>query len=229
MVPEKAYLALIQPSPGGSEIDRVTFPYNPKQFSYKKSAQWERKPARGAKSSSPPEFKGANPQALTVEIFLDGYETGEDISQTIDLLKSCCTPLSDSVSSKKPSPPWVIFGWGSTVHLTACVKEVDVSCTMFGPDGTPLRATVQVQLEEISPDPGAQNPTSGSRQTYRSRYLVDGDSLQAVAFAEYGKADWWRPIAEANAIDDPLRLRSGTRILIPDIDDAMARVELEKQ
>jgi len=220
---EKAYIALIPPnSSGGGELGRVTFPYNPKEFSYKKAAQWERKPARGARRAAPPEFKGSDPTTLTVEVFLDGYETGEDISDDIETLKSCCMPLDSSLSSKKPSPPWVIFGWGSTVHLKACVQSVDVKCTMFSSDGTPRRATCTVTMQEIAQEPGAQNPTSGARNTVRSHLVVDGDRLAMIAFQEYGKADWWRPIADANGIDDPMRLRAGTRLLIPDIDDALA-------
>jgi len=226
MVPEKAYLALIQPSPGGSEIARVTFPYNPKEFSYKKTAQWERKPARGAKSSAPPEFKGADPESLTVEVFLDGYEKNRDVSGTIDTLLSCCVPQSDSLTNNKPSPPWVLFGWGDKVHLRALVKSVDVKCTMFSPEGLPLRAVCNVSMEEIADELPFQNPTSGGLKPLRSHLVVTGDSLPSIAYREYGKADWWRPIAQANGIDDPLRLRVGTRILVPDIDDALTQAEM---
>ena len=54
MAPEKAYLKIIKPKSaggapgGGTEIGRVTFRYNPKEFSYKKTASWDRKPAKGA-------------------------------------------------------------------------------------------------------------------------------------------------------------------------------------
>ncbi|HEV2360670.1 MAG TPA: hypothetical protein VGS21_03100 [Acidimicrobiales bacterium] len=223
MAIEKAYIALITPnSSGGGELGRVTFMYNPKEFSIKKSAQWERKPARGAKTAAMPEFKGADPATCTVEVFLDGYELGADVSADIQTLQSCCAPLDSSLSSKTPSPPWVIFGWGSTVHLTALVKSVDTKITMFGSDGTPLRATCTVSMEEISPTPAGQNPTSGSRRPVRSVLLVEGDTLQSVSYREYGKADWWRAVAVANGIDDPMRLRPGTRLLVPDIDEALA-------
>jgi nucleoid-associated protein YgaU len=219
---EKAYIALVPPGASGGELDRITFPYNPKELSVKKSAQWERKPARGAKKAALPEFKGADPVSLTVEIFLDGYEDQSDITDKIETLQKCCMPLSDSVSSKKPSPPWVLFGWGSIVHLKAIVKSVDVKYTMFSPEGTPLRAVCTVVMEEVSPDTPGQNPTSGSRRAVRSHLLLEGDHLAGISYREYGKADWWRALAEANGIDDPMRVRPGTRLLIPDIDDALA-------
>jgi nucleoid-associated protein YgaU len=222
--PTKAYLSLIPPnSAGGGEIGRVNFPYNPKDFSYTKAAQWERKPAKGAKTAATPEFKGSSPVSLTVEIFLDGYEQGKDVSDDIETLNSCCRPLDNSIQSKKPSPPWVIFGWGSVVHLTAIVKSVAVKCTMFAPDGTPLRATCTVTMEEVVADSFRQNPTSGGLRTVRSCLMVEGDTLAAVAYREYGQAGWWRPIAEANGIDDPLRVRAGTRVLVPDIDETFGQ------
>ncbi len=218
MAIEKAYIALTDPKPGGSEIGRVTFMYNPKEFSYTKSASWERKPAKGAKKAPPLEFKGVQPSALSVEVFLDGYESGKDISPEIEMLTKCCQPLPDTITSKKPSPPWVIFGWGSKVHLTAYVKSVVVKCTMFDQAGVPLRAVCTVSMEEIASDAEPQNPTSGAKSSTRSYQLVAGDSLPSVAYREYGRADEWRTLAEANNVDDPLRLPPGTRLLIPELD-----------
>jgi nucleoid-associated protein YgaU len=222
--PIKAYLSLIPPnSSGGAELGRVTFAYNPKEFSYTKSAQWQRKPAKGAKAASPPEFQGPAPMSLTLEVFLDGYETGEDVSADIDTLNSCCCPMDNSIQAKQPSPPWVVFGWGAKVHLTAIVKSVAVKITMFDADGTPLRATCTLTMEEVVPDSFSQNPTSGGLRSVRSHLLVEGDSLATVAYREYGNAGWWRALAEANGIDDPLKVQVGTRLLVPDIDETLSR------
>ena len=40
-----------------------------------------------------------------------------------------------------------------------------------------------------------------------------------VAYQEYGDARLWRTLAEYNGIDDPLRVRSGTDVLLPAIED----------
>jgi nucleoid-associated protein YgaU len=219
--PTKAYISLIPPnSSGGPELGRVTFDYNPKELSYNKAAQWQRKPAKGASKATMPEFQGPSPMSLSVELFLDGYEAGEDISADIETLYSCCQPMEDSLQSKKPSPPWVVFGWGNNPQLTAIVKSVAVKLTMFANNGTPLRAVCTVAMEEVVPDSLAQNPTSGSLRSVRSHLVVEGDSLASVAYKEYGNADWWRPLAHANGIDDPLKLLPGTRLLVPDIDEA---------
>jgi nucleoid-associated protein YgaU len=42
-----------------------------------------------------------------------------------------------------------------------------------------------------------------------------GQSLTAIASAEYGDPRAWRIIADANGIDNPLGLAPGTRLLLP--------------
>ncbi len=46
----------------------------------------------------------------------------------------------------------------------------------------------------------------------------DGDSLPSIAYDAYGDPTRWRPIAEANGIDNPLSLRRGSELTIPTLD-----------
>ena len=45
--------------------------------------------------------------------------------------------------------------------------------------------------------------------------MAGADTLQSVAFSEYGDAALWRGLADLNDIDDPFRLRPGTTLMIP--------------
>jgi nucleoid-associated protein YgaU len=48
--------------------------------------------------------------------------------------------------------------------------------------------------------------------------------LASVAFAEYGDPNAWRPLAAFNGIDDPLRVPTGTVLLLPSPEElAVAR------
>ena len=49
-----------------------------------------------------------------------------------------------------------------------------------------------------------------------------GDSLPSIAHREYGVPALWRAIAEANRIDDPLRLATGSSLRIPTTEEATA-------
>ena len=79
-------------------------------------------------------------------------------------------------------------------------------------------------VEEMPGDPLKQNPTSGSLTLTSVRTVVAGDSLASIAYREYGDPGMWRPLALFNGIDDPLRLRLGSSVLLPVVDDLMAGV-----
>ena len=217
---DKARLTLYDPSPGGSAGAKrgvVPFQFNPKEVTITKSAKWERKPTKGSKKAGPPEFTGAEPAKMTLEMFFDAT-TAQDgsVVKAVEALLACCVPTEESVGHKKPSPPIVVLHWGSTASFPAFVTSVSAKFTLFSSDGTPIRAVCSVQLEEM---PGEefrkQNPTSGSYEVRRVHRTVAGDSLASVAFAEYGDPTAWRALAAFNEIDDPLRVPTGTLLLLP--------------
>jgi nucleoid-associated protein YgaU len=89
---------------------------------------------------------------------------------------------------------------------------------MFRPNGEPARALVDLELTQSEKAQEGQNPTTRSTGGLKVHTLTDGDSLQSVAYKNYGDATRWRTIAEANGIDDPLTLRRGTQLSIPSLE-----------
>jgi nucleoid-associated protein YgaU len=234
---EKAYLVLVAPpnpadkAPKLSSVlsqakaggeGEVKFTFNPKEFTISKSAQWQRRNQKGTGSAAMPEFTGSQPATLTLEIFLDNSEAkAPDVASKVQTLLDSVAPLQKTVTTETPTPPWVVFGWGRFTSFVAVVKQVSARYTMFRPDGVPVRAVVTLGLEEVPTDPPPrQNPTSGALTASRSHRMVDGDSLQSVAQAEYGDVGRWRDLADANGIDDPMRVAPGTPLLIPDMSAA---------
>jgi nucleoid-associated protein YgaU len=221
---EKAYIVLLEPTPdgGGGSLGRVDFKFNPKEYSIQKSASWESKPARGATKTTMPEFKGAEPRSMTLEVFLDATDQGaKDIRKDIESLFNCCTPVTHTVGKNKPSPPFVQFCWGRTTSFTAFVKQVSVKYMLFKANGTPIRATASLTLQEIPRQNGPQNPTSGGLAVQRTHTVVSGDSLPSVAYQEYGRPALWRALADANRVDDPHRLPVGLHLLVPPAEEAV--------
>jgi nucleoid-associated protein YgaU len=86
----------------------------------------------------------------------------------------------------------------------------------------------QVTLEEIPTPIPKQNPTSGALTSHRTTVVTAGDTLQSIAYREYRNPNLWRAIAEANDIDDPLRLPSGTQLLLPAPPEAAEADELAR-
>jgi hypothetical protein len=50
--------------------------------------------------------------------------------------------------------------------------------------------------------------------------LIEGETLAALAWREFDDPGLWRALAAFNGIDDPFRVRPGTRVLIPTADEA---------
>lgn len=218
---EKAQLTLVQPSINGrpaSSVGSLVFKFNPKEYTLQKSASWQRSPVRGAAQTAMPEFTGAQPRSLALELFLDESDTTSgDVAKDVELLLSCLTPLPDTVDANTPSPPFVRFSWGSTISFIGVVRSVSARFSLFRPDGTAVRATCDLQLEELPVQTPRQNPTSGGTGAPHLHVFVAGDSLPSIAYHRYGDPQRWRTVADANGIDDPARIPYGRRMVIPSL------------
>lgn len=223
----KAYLELHEPMPSsgagakvGGSTGRIEFQFNPNELTLRKTAKWKAEPARGAKKASPPEFQGAEPSKLTLEMFFDATDTMDaSVVKTVDQLFGCCIPTDASLGKSKPVPPLVVFHWGALTGFPAYITSVTAKYTLFTPEGTPVRATCTVELQEMPVAAAKQNPTSGSLLPRRVHTLVAGESLAAVAYQEYGDPTLWRNLAQANEIDDPFRLTPGSTLMLPSADE----------
>ena len=203
----------LQPGPPRG---RIEFQFNPKELSLSKSAKWNRQSQKGSKKSDVPQFTGADPSKISLEMFLDASDRQDDrVVKTVEQLFACCVPTDESHQKKKGSPPWVIFHWGAITSFTAYVSSVTVKYTLFTAGGLPIRGTATVNIEEIAGEQKGQNPTSGGLAARTVHTVVAGDSLPSIAWREYGDPTLWRSIAERNGIDDPMRLPAGTVLLIP--------------
>ncbi|MFE3559771.1 LysM peptidoglycan-binding domain-containing protein [Streptomyces sp. NPDC059193] len=220
----RASLAIHEPPIGqsttpGALIKNFTFEFNPSQIALSRRAQWKATPTAAVRDGSVPEFMGPEPRKMTVEVFLDGSAMpgGNTVLKKVEALFSCCEVTAKSIAAKQPSTPWVIFQWGSfsTARFTAYISSVDATYSLFSTTGIPIRATCQVRLHEIPSKTKGQNPTSGALTARRVHRVVAGDTLQSLAWREYGDANDWRSIAQANGIDDPSRLRTGTELMLP--------------
>jgi Contractile injection system tube protein/LysM domain len=223
----RAVLMIMEPPakvgarPGG-ELARVQLQFNPQRLSMTKSVSWRRKPARMASQVSLPEFVGSGPRSLSLEVFLDATATHDkSVERNVAQLMLACVPTPKSLAAKKPASPWVRFDWGTatTTSFDGVLTAFSVTYPLFDVDGTPLRATCSLTIEEAGVDTPGQNPTSGSLAARSTHQVVAGDSLPLLAWREYGDPTAWRAIAEANEIDDPMILPPGAELLLPGLDE----------
>ncbi len=199
----------------GAEV--VACHFNPEDLTISKSNTWNWKTTSGAAVATVP-FGGEGPRTLNMKLVFDTYEARTDVRGTTDKLVNLMRAPAANESDSRP--PHVTFGWGRFTSFRSAITSLSQTFTLFLEDGTPVRANVQVTLQEIPKasaenQQGGQNPTSHAAGVGRARLVQAGDTIDQIASEELGHPSAWRVIAEANKLDNPRRLRPGQRLLIP--------------
>lgn len=191
--------------------------FNPHEYTLTKQNQWTRGITKG-KNIPRLMFNQGGPQTLKLQLFFDTYAEGTDVREHTDPLWRMMMVDSDKMNHRtnKSEPPAVAFQWGGLVFI-AVITNMTQKFTLFLKDGTPVRTTVDVTLEQLIDveDFARQNPTSGGGEAHKTRIVRAGERLDWIAFEAYGDATEWRRIAEANGLVNPLCLRPGQRLAIP--------------
>ncbi|MCG8365952.1 MAG: hypothetical protein MJA27_21790 [Pseudanabaenales cyanobacterium] len=162
---QKAELISIE---GGEDIE---FMFNPNEISFSRSMSLEQ--AEGARTESgqnKTSFKHPNPYSLTINnIIFDTYETGGSVLAYLDKF-SKAVKFATFGEGQNKRPPIYLFTWGANQYLRCFVKQLDFKLSLFLPDGTPVRASINLSLEQveiftptISLD--VTLPTAGQRRT----------------------------------------------------------------
>lgn len=195
--------------------DALECAFNPESYTISKTNVWTFKPNQG-KDRPDGEFGGGLPMTYKLTLLLDVSLQGSDAS-----IKDQANKLMQAMHGNGSAPKFVTFTWGSVKLPKAAPLSMSIQYTLFHPNGEPMRALVDLELaqaEDLSPPGIAQNPTTRGIAGLRTHTVRDGDSLPSIAHAAYGDPTRWRVIAEANHIDDPLRLRRGAMLSIPRLD-----------
>ena len=196
----------------------IVFQYNPDSFTIQTKGGWtfSKQPAT---QGCPPQWKGVDLPEVTVKILLDAFAVPPvPPAATIQQLKILTLPTPQSMIAGMPSPTRVIFGWGPNIIMSqAIITSVSVAYERFLL-GMAVRATASVTLKAVPlPAPlGPTNPSSGGLTSLRTHTVVEGDTLASIAFEEYQDPNKWRALAEANKIDDPMRVKEGTVLIVPE-------------
>lgn len=190
--------------------------FNPYEYKVSKQNSYAEKPAN--RSTTPHfEFSKSGPQTLSLSLLFDTFESGQDVSVVTNQLWKLMEPKTDTGGKQKEPPPEVAFEWG-VFRFQAVITSMTQTFTLFQKDGTPVRAKVDVTFTQHvdENDYPRQNPTSGGGPLRRLWVVRAGERLDAIAAETLGSAARWRQIAEANGLSNPLALRPGQQLAIPE-------------
>ncbi|MHB0858033.1 MAG: CIS tube protein [Anaerolineae bacterium] len=194
--------------------------FNPHEYTLTKQNQWEAGEAKGLNVPKI-KFRQGGAESLRLQLFFDTYSEGTDVRlHTAPLWKMMMVSAEmKNPKSNKSEPPRVAFHWGN-LYFRAVIMDIAQRFTLFDRDGLPLRTTVNVTFQQVedSEEFAAQNPTSGSGPAQRTHVVQAGDRLDLIAYRAYKDATRWRLIADANGLQNPLRLRDGQPLIIPPLE-----------
>jgi hypothetical protein len=203
----------------GDTSNKIECQFNPKDFAITREIDWKYKQV-GGKNHGDPYFAGGKPQNLDVDLWFDATDEQSPSERDVRKKYALLLEMAEIDTAKanpdtgKGEPPRCVFQWGKFLSFTGVIQSISQSFIMFDGDGTPTRAKVKVSFSETGNPPAAQNPTTRT-ETRRIWVVHEGQTLDWIAYEEYGDPAYWRHIAESNDLANPLDLHPGQVLRIP--------------
>jgi hypothetical protein len=121
--------------------------FNPTELEFSRSLNLNRSNGARTDGGLPKvSFGSPEPYKLSLNnLTFDTYETGKNVyTEYIVKFRQAVEFLQD-----KGRPPVYLFTWGNQEYLRCLVQSLSYKLTLFLPDGTPVRAIVNLSLEEV--------------------------------------------------------------------------------
>ena len=209
----------------------LTVQYNPEKLQLDRNAAWNEAKQQGKLSGL--EFQKVSPAKLTMLLKFDTSIKGDDVrelfvNRLVDAMlpkikyKKESTEGSGGGGSagsgspiEKQRPPKVTFRWGNLSFL-GVILDVKASYIMFNSLGHPVRAEVNVTMQEFVP-PQKMKIGMGSEAGYNipSIKLVQMQQGQTLSMLAGAAGTTAQVLADMNGIADPLSVPAGTTLMIP--------------
>lgn len=207
--------------------ESVVFDYNPAAIVISHSAPMQTSAANGKRNSTTPSAPAPSVNAKDLPSAM-GMTTISIRALTFagpDLVANCTllhdwSQFKDSVdnSPQKMNLPNLKFSWGD-LRYPVNLNRVTINYTRFSRTGAPVRAVVDLTLHLIPKFLRPTNPSSGGLDGRSTHMLTGAETLPGLATRTYGGPEHWREIAAANGIQDPLRVRPGTVVYLPSVEE----------
>jgi nucleoid-associated protein YgaU len=209
-------------TPEGGKAIKARF--NPERYTLNKAVQIAEIAIPGL-DSPVQQFVRGQTEKVSFELFFDTTEFG-----TVDGVKDVRELTGEvykllKVTKETHAPPrcvllWgeagKLFSFGTSVSPWCLLESVNEEFTLFSPTGVPLRAKLNVTFREAwTIDEQLRETPRHSGDHSKARTLGPGQTLTHLAWQEYRDAGKWRPIAEANDLDDPLAVVPGQVLKVP--------------
>jgi len=192
----------------------ITALFNPNQITIQKTTNW-REAAAAQRDVPAAQHTHADPAQLTMDLLFDTYEARSDVRKqhTAEIVHLMTVEKHGNMHR----PPVCRLLWGKAgVFFVGVLENLSQRFSLFLENGSPVRATLSCTFKEWRDDvEEARRQNRQSADVVKTHLLRRGETLSSIALQEYDNPALWRPIAQANAITDPLMLPYGRILIIP--------------
>lgn len=145
-----------------SGAEDIELMFNPTEISFTRTVNWQSQVGnRGTTLLPKVNFSGVEPYQFTLnQLVYDTYETKESVMEKyIDNIKKGVEAIEQTPDSR---PPVYIFTWKDE-YFYCVITSLTYTLNMFLSDGTPVRALVDISLQEVDKVnlPGGISSASG--------------------------------------------------------------------
>jgi hypothetical protein len=195
---------------------------NPEKYSHSYKICYNDVQAQGSSGGSP-EFNKIFADTVKFELVFDGTGvvpaalpgigifTEDGITKMIADFKNVVFDYDGSIHS----PRYLKLSWG-TLLFSCRLTALDISYTLFKPDGTPLRARANATfLGYTDEDELAKLANKSSPDLTHVVTVKAGETLPLLCHRIYGSSTHYRKIAEVNGLTDFRALSAGQKLLFP--------------
>lgn len=204
---EKAYIKILN---GKNEGTKIKCAFNPQEYQLGKSVGYS--DHKTLLNVPVKQFTNGQADTLSMELFFDTTKEQKDVRK--EYIEDIDSLLE--VDGSLHAPPRCRFVWGGGIDFKAVLVEANKRFTRFKPDGTPVRAWVDVTFEQYK-EAKQQKSDIKHESTDKMKIwtVTEGDTLWLIANKEYGDSSHWRTIAEANDLENPRSLQVGDKLSLP--------------
>ncbi len=197
--------------------DSIDVLFNPAEYTFEDANVWEEQ--KHPKQKSGTQFVGRSLKKLSLELFFDTYEAGDDVRRATNKIAALLIPIP-----QQTRPPRCEIVWGPSKELSKdslfvwVLESLKQQFTLFRADGTPVRARLTVSFKEYI-EPSKEEKSDPKRNSFpaKTHTVHAGETLAGIAGTLWGRPADWRILAKANNIDNPLRLEPGRVLTVPAI------------
>ncbi|MFM9984376.1 MAG: LysM peptidoglycan-binding domain-containing protein [Flavobacteriales bacterium] len=162
-------------------------------------------------------FRGLSGSDMKLKLIADG--TGvvplpsgvKNVDDYIEKIKE----ITYSYQGSAHRPCYLKIVWGSLSIICVC-KTLNIAYTLFNPDGSALRATIELGVSEtVDFKTKAKEAKKNSPDLTHLRTVQVGDTLPLMAFKIYGDSSYYKDVARVNELSSVFDISPGDQIFFP--------------